>query len=143
METKAVLDRLLDSKSIAIDGKAFEADQIEHLQLDTGEKLYWFHCDENLWLSLDIASEGMMLFQDIDEGLSDEEETVVYGGVDYEFTYEASCKVVDEEGEELDRLTFREYEAGDGMIRMIRYEVSGEFIVSSGTQVVEDAVHPI
>lgn len=140
MEVKKALEALLAEQSIIIDGSTFEPSLIESVLLETGEKTYWVRGEGSVWLSIDEGADEITLFQDLDEDVELNESTLTFGGVDYELSFEGNGKVLDEEGQELDTMSFKEYEAGGTVIRVTASEVTGDSVSAMGQVMTEDAI---
>lgn len=138
MTIPEVLDALQSDVPIVVGDKTFEPRGLDAVTLETGETVYWAHEKNGAWLSIDPASDEIILFEDIDEELEPEDDTVVYGGEDYEFSYEGTANITSDDGEDL-AMNFREYESPDGdIIRITEEATTGDIRVSLGTKLTED-----
>ncbi len=140
MNIKDALARLQEEQAVIVKNLTFEPDTIDHAVLDTGESLYWVRDNSGRWLSIDIASEELTLFEETDEDVDPDDGLVVFRNKDYEFSYEGSGKLVDEDGSELELVTFKDYEVDGEVLRVIVSDVTGDRSVSIGTVVAEDEV---
>lgn len=140
MNMKDVLSHLQDEQAIIVQNVTFEPDTIDHVVLDTGESLYWVRDNSGRWLSIDIASEELMFFEETDEDVEPADGLVVFQNKDYEFSYEGRGNIVDEDGVELEAVTFKDYESGGEIMRVIVFDVTGDRSVSVGTVVAEDEI---
>ena len=143
MTVKKALSELKNGKSILVGGKEVVPEQLEYLKLEDGEEVLWVRTEGNLWLSIDAVSDEVFFFQDLDESLEDGEDSVLYNGSDYEFSSGGSGEMQDEEGEELDKVSFRDYESGSAVIRIVSYEVTGDHISSVGHRVTEEELQAV
>lgn len=99
--------------------------------------MYWVYTKDGMWLSFDPEGEEIILFEDIDEELEPEDDTVVYGGEDYEFSYEGVAKVDDDDGGIT--TNFKDYENGDGdVIRIMEDDSTGEKSYAYGVKITEE-----
>ncbi len=138
MNIGQALKALQRGEPVVVDGKTVHPEQVEQVKLETGEEVFWVRSDGNLWLAIDTASEEVFFFQDLDETLEAGEDTVLYSGTDCELSYEGSGTMYDEDGEEIDQVRFRDYETGDGVIRIVSYEVTGDDVSSVGQRIPEE-----
>jgi hypothetical protein len=137
MKLSAALELVKNDEPIVIRDKTVNPRGVEEVTLETGEQVYWVYTKEGMWLSLDPAGEEILLFEDIDEELEEEDETVVYGGEDYEFSYEGIAKIKDDDGGTA--TSFREFENADGdIIRMMEDEASGDISCAYGIKITEE-----
>lgn len=138
MTISEVLEALKNDSPIVVGDTTFETRGLDVLTLATGESVYWASKRDGTWLSIDPSSEEIIMFEEIEEELEPEDDTVVYGGEDYEFSYEDTATLKNDEGEET-VLRFREFESADGdIIRMTENESTGDVRVSLGTKLTED-----
>ncbi len=138
MTIPEVLDALQSDVPVVVGDKTFEPRGLDEVMLETGEAVYWAHEKNGMWLSIDPASDEIILFEDIDEELEPEDDTVVYGGEDYEFSYEGTATMKSEDGEE-SSMSFREYESPSGdLIRITQEQATGDTRNSLGTKLTED-----
>lgn len=142
MTIKEVLEALKNDCPVVVGDTTFEPRGLDELTLETGEPVYWASKADGMWLSIDPSSDEIVMFEDIEEELEPEDDTVVYGGEDYEFSYEDTATLKSDEGEET-VLRFREFESADGdIIRMTENESTGDIRVSLGTKLTEDDLQP-
>ncbi len=132
MDVNIALEALLKEQAIVINDKTFQPTQVNKVNLSSGEIQYWIRGEENVWLCIDADTEEIRMFEDIDEELEPNDGAVFYGGDDYEFSYEADGKVLDEEDEQIDTVEFKEYESPRGdILRLTEYEVAADVIQSA------------
>ncbi len=145
MNVLDALKALKNEQPIMVKGKTFQPSKIDIIHLSTGETEYWVHGEDHVWLSIDSDSEEVRMFQDIDEDLEPTDDAVSYAGDDYEFSLEGEGKVLDEEGEQLDTVEFREYESSHGeILRLTKFEVSEDMVdVALGFTVTEDDLRKV
>ena len=138
MNIEEALEKILNEEPIIVAGTTFETRQIDEVNLETGEKVFWIKDGGDMWLSLDQDAEEIILFTDIEEEIDGESDVAVYGGDDYEFSYETAGKIKDD-GEELDKISYREFENNEGtVLRVTEYIVGGEVVASVGHKISED-----
>lgn len=142
MTIKEVLSALKRDQAVVVGDTTFEPRGVDDVTLETGETVYWAKKGDGSWLSIDPESEEIILFENIDEELEPEDDTVVYGGEDYEFSYEGTATVVGEEGDET-VYNFREFESPSGeIIRLMENESTGDIVASIGAKLTEDELQP-
>ena len=138
MHVSEAIEQLLADNAIVVVDKTFEPTSIEALRLETGDMMYWVADGGDIWLSLDPDSEEVILFSEIEGEFDASEDTIVYNGEDYEFSYEGEGTVI-EEGEDIDTILFRDFEGPDGRIlRVAEYTVNSEIIAALGRKVPEE-----
>ncbi len=139
MMISEIVAALQADSGIIVRDKTFHVRSLETAVLDTGENVFWAYGDAGMWLSVDPGSEEIMQFEDIDEELEPEDDVVVYGGNDYEFSYEGSAALKDDET--ATTYVFREFENSDGRrIRLTTDEGNGDTTVSFGMVVTEEEI---
>jgi hypothetical protein len=139
MMISEIVAALQAETGIIVRDKTFHVRSVETAILDTGENVFWAYSDAGVWLSVDPGGEEIMQFEDIDEELEPEDDVVVYGGNDYEFSYEGSATLKDDETAAT--YTFREFENSDGRrIRLTTDEGNGDTTVSFGMVVTEEEI---
>lgn len=139
MTIDEILSEVRAKHDVVVRDKTFHPRTLETVILDTGETIYWVYGQDGMWLSLDPGGEEILQFEDINEELEPEDDTVVYGGDDYEFSYEGSATLKDDDTAAM--LTFREYENADGRkIRLTEDEGNGDKTVSFGNIVTEEEI---
>lgn len=137
MNLTEALELLKNDQAIVIRDKTFRPRGVEPIVLETGETVYWVQSREGLWLSFDPAGEEIILFEDIDEELVPEDDIVVYGGQDYEFSYEGTATASAEEGNKV--MSFKEFEAPSGeIIRLMEEEATGDVTAAYGKKLTEE-----
>ena len=139
MTIAEVLSALQNDRPVVVRDKTFSAASLDELKLDTHETVYWAHGREGLWLSIDPGSEEIKLFEEINEELEPEDDTVVYRGDDYEFSYEGTATIKDDDTG--GAMAFREFESADGdIVRITQYEATGDVVISVGTVITEEEI---
>ncbi len=137
MKINEALEHLENDQSVVVRDKTFHPRGVEPILLETGETVYWVHSRDGLWLSLDPAGEEIILFEDVDEEIEPEDEIVVYGGQDYEFSYEGTATMSAEDGGKV--VSFKEYETGSGeIIRLMEEQSTGEMSAAYGKKLTEE-----
>lgn len=138
MNVKDILELLQDDKEVVVAGKTFEPTAFDEVRLETGESIYWVRDGAGVWLSVDPESEEVILFDDIEGDFDPSEDALIYNGEDFEFSYEGDGKFT-EDGEELDKVLFRDYEGPDGrIIRLAESMANNEVTASLGRKVPEE-----
>jgi hypothetical protein len=138
MTITEVVDALKNDQAIVVGDTTFQPRGFDPVRLETGETVYWAVAKSGNWLSIDPAADEIIMFEDIDEELEPEDDTVVYGGQDYEFSYEGSATVKSEDGEDI-TMIFREFESSTGdLIRLTDNENANEKKVSVGSKLTDD-----
>lgn len=139
MTIAEVVSALQNDQLIVVRDKTFKVSTLEEIVLDTGETVFWAHARDGLWLSVDPGSEEIKMFEDIDEELEPEDDTLVYGGDDYEFSYEGSATLKDDEAG--GAITFREYENANGnIVRVTEYEATADVMTAYGNVLTEEEI---
>lgn len=138
MNIATALKKLQADESIVIGDKTFTPDKIDHVQLETGEKVFWISSDEGPWLSIDPESEEVIFFEQIEEEFDGSADSLFYLNDDYEFSYETTARIIDEDGEE-EPVAFREYEENQGkLLRIYENQVTGDVMSSVGKKLTEE-----
>ncbi|HCC83894.1 TPA: hypothetical protein DEP96_03525 [Candidatus Uhrbacteria bacterium] len=138
MTISEVVEALQNDQAIVVGDTTFQPRGFDAVRLETNETIYWAVAKSGNWLSIDPEADEIIMFEDIDEELEPEDDTVVYGGQDYEFSYEGSATMKSEDGEDI-TLTFQEFESSTGyLIRLTDNENAGEKKVSVGSKLTED-----
>ncbi len=139
MTIDEILSQVRAKHDVVVRDKTFHPRSFETVILDTGESIYWVYGQDSMWLSLDPGGEEILQFEDINEELEPEDDVVVYGGDDYEFSYEGSATLKDDDTAAMYR--FREFENANGArIRLTEDEGNGDKRVSFGTVVTEEEI---
>jgi hypothetical protein len=137
MNIHDALELVKNDDAIVVRDKTFHPRGLDQVTLETGETVYWVHSREGLWLSLDPQGEEIILFEDIDEALEPEDEIIVYGGEDYEFSYEGTASTSLDDGGKV--TTFKDYEASSGeIVRLMEEESTGEVTGAYGVKLTEE-----
>ena len=137
MHIAEALEKLQKEEPIVVRDRTFEPRGLDEVILDTGETVYWAHSKDGTWLSIDPEGEEIIFFEDLDEELEPEDEIVVYGGADYEFSYEGKITLLQEDGGTI--LTFREYEGpSTAIVRIMEDEGTGDMTYSYGKKLTEE-----
>jgi len=143
MNVQDALNILMNEEPIVVAGKTFTPESIDEVRLDTGDMVYLVRDGGDLWLSMDPESDEVILFSDVAEEVDASAEVASYAGEDYEFSYEANGKIEDG-GEEIETVTWREFEKDDGTIlRVTELEVGGESYTSIGNKIPEDELQEL
>lgn len=138
MKISQALELMKEDEPVVVRDKTVHPRGVEEVILETGERVYWVYTKEGMWLSLDPQGEEIMLFEDLDEELEPEDDTVVYGGEDYEFSYEGNARIEDEDGEGT-MVMFKEYESADGeVLRIMEDESTGDMSYAYGVKLTEE-----
>ena len=140
MTIQEALDHLQNEQALLVNNFTFEPDTIDHAILTTGDSIYWIRNDSGRWLSVDVASDELILFEDVEEEVEPGEGLVVLRNKDYEFSSEGSGRLVDEEGVELETMSFKDYEAEGEVVRITESDVTGDRTVSIGLVIADDEV---
>ncbi len=141
MTIEDLLQKMKDGEGVVVRDKTFTPRTFDVLQLETGEKMYLMRDETHAWLSIDEESEEVMLFNEVEAEIDLMQESVFHAGDDYELTFEAVAKVIDEDGVEEDTVTFKDYARGDGQVlRALEYEVNSEIITLLGWTVSEEEI---
>lgn len=145
MNVEKALSVLLELQPIAVNGRTITPASIEKVHMATGENQYWVRGDDSVWLSVDVDSDEVILFEDIDDELEPVDDVVPYGGEDFELSVEQSGKVLDDDDEQLDVVVFNDYESKRGqIIRLTEYEVSEDKVdVAIGQVVTEEELQKV
>jgi hypothetical protein len=136
MTIKEALECLQQEQPIIVSGKTFEPHRIDEALLETGETLSWVYGKDGVWLSIDPESEEIVLFEDLHEDIEAEDEVVVYGGEDYEFSYEARVTILLEDGGTI--INYKEYEGPRAVIRLMQDETTSDVTCSYGIKLTEE-----
>ena len=137
MKLSAALELVQNDQPIVIRDKTFLPRGIEEARLETGELVYWVFTKDGMWLSFDPEGEEILLFEDINEELEPEDDTVVYQGEDYKFSYEGVAKVDDADGGTT--TNFKEYQNADGdIVRIMEDESTGDKSFAFGVKITEE-----
>lgn len=136
MTIAEALQELQEEKAIVVRDRTFEPQGVDEIVLESGESVFWAHSKDGTWLSLDPEGEEVILFEDIDEELEPEDDIVVYGGQDYEFSYESKITLLTDDGGTI--MMMREFEGPTAIIRLIEDESTGDTQASYGRKVNEE-----
>lgn len=136
MTIAEALKKIQSEESIIVRDKTFEPEGLDEIVLESGETVFWVHTKDGTWLSLDPEGEEIILFEDIDEELEPEDDIVVYGGQDYEFSYESKVTLLTDDGGTI--MMMREFEGPSAIIRLIEDESTGDITASYGRKVNEE-----
>lgn len=138
MRVQEILEVINKFDPVVVAGKTFEPVTIDQVILESGEIVFWAHDSDGRWLSIDPESEEVIAFTDVEEEVGNSKDVVLYAGDEYEFSYESSARIRDEDGEE-ELVSWREFEAMNGSIlRVMSFEVTGDKVVSMGEKVAEE-----
>ncbi len=137
MHIAEALELLQKEEPIVVRDTTFEPRGVDEVILDTGETVYWTRAKDGTWLSIDPEGEEIILFEDLDEVLEPEDEIVVYGGSDYEFSYEGKVTILQEDGGMM--MTFKEFEGpSSAIIRIMEDEGTGTVTCTYGKKLTEE-----
>ncbi len=115
------------------------------MKLEGGLSNYWFFDGERMFLAVDPEAEEIIIFSPVESQIEKDDDIVVEGGKDHEFSYEDHGTVDEVEGDapfdQGDELSFTDYEADDGSrIRIITNDYNGEEKIFSGQVVTDDDI---
>lgn len=130
------LKKVQEEQAIVVRDKTFEPTRADEIVLESGETVFWVRAKDGTWLSLDPEGEEVIQFEDIDEELEPEDEIVVYGGQDYEFSYESKVTLLTDDGGTI--MMMREFEGPAAIIRLIEDESTGDTTASYGRKINEE-----
>lgn len=136
MTIAEALSRVQQEQPIVVRDKTFEPTRADEIVLESGETVFWVRAKDGTWLSLDQEGEEVIQFEDIDEELEPEDEIVVYGGQDYEFSYESKITLLTDDGGTM--MMMREFEGPSAIIRLIEDESTGDTTASYGRKINEE-----
>lgn len=137
MNIPEALELLKNDEPIVVRDMTFSPRGVDEVTLDTGESVFWVRGSEGMWLSIDPEGEEVWLFEDLEEEFEPEDDTVVYGGEDHEFSYEAKATILEEDGGTI--LSFKDYEGPTGkIVRIMEDESTGDLSFAYGMQITEE-----
>ncbi len=136
MTIAEALQKVQQEQSIIVRDKTFEPTRADEIVLESGETVFWVRAKDGTWLSLDPEGEEVIQFEDIDEEMEPEDDIVVYGGQDYEFSYESKVTLLTDDGGTI--MMMREFEGPSAIIRLIVDESTGDITASYGRKVNEE-----
>ncbi len=136
MTIAEALKRVQQEQPIIVRDKTFEPTRADEIVLESGETVFWVRAKDGTWLSLDQEGEEVIQFEDIDEEMEPEDDIVVYGGQDYEFSYESKVTLLTDDGGTI--MMMREFEGPSAIIRLIVDESTGDTTASYGRKVNEE-----
>lgn len=136
MTIAEALKKVQEEQSIIVRDKTFEPTRADEIVLESGETVFWVRAKDGTWLSLDPEGEEVIQFEDIDEEMEPEDDIVVYGGQDYEFSYESKVTLLTDDGGTI--MMMREFEGPSAIIRLIVDESTGDTTASYGRKVNEE-----
>ncbi len=136
MIIEEALQTLQEERPIVVRDKTFEPQGCDEIVLESGESVFWVRGKDGMWLSLDPEGEEVLLFEDIDEDLEPEDDMLVYGGQDYEFSYESKITLLTDDGGTI--MMMREFEGPSAIIRLIEDESTGDISAAYGRKVTEE-----
>lgn len=136
MTIAEALSKVQQEQSIIVRDKTFEPTRADEIVLESGETVFWVRAKDGTWLSLDPEGEEVIQFEDIDEEMEPEDDIVVYGGQDYEFSYESKVTLLTDDGGTI--MMMREFEGPSAIIRLIVDESTGDTTASYGRKVNEE-----
>ncbi len=142
MTISDLLSQLQDDQSVLIDGRTFEPKTIDEVELQTGEMVYWVR-DNDHWLSIDEEAEEVILFEDIEEDIEMDTDTLIYRGDDFELSQESEGMLMDGV-QQLDSVTYRDFENADGEIfRIIQEGMSSDLYFAFGRKLTEEQLQDL
>lgn len=136
MTIAEALRKVQQEQSIIVRDKTFEPTRADEIVLESGETVFWVRAKDGTWLSLDPEGEEVIQFEDIDEEMEPEDDILVYGGQDYEFSYESKVTLLTDDGGTI--MMMREFEGPSAIIRLIVDESTGDTTASYGRKVNEE-----
>ncbi|MFH1711781.1 MAG: hypothetical protein ABH846_00910 [Patescibacteria group bacterium] len=143
MNVNELLELIKKEQPVIVRDKTIQPNKVDEVRMETGESIYWVYTIDELWLSIDLVSEEVILFHDIEEEFDASEESLFYANDDYEFTFETSARIIDEDGEE-EPINFRDYEESEGkVLRIYENEVSGDVACSVGDKITEEELQEV
>jgi len=115
------------------------------VQLEGGPTTYWLFSGSDLLLSLNPEADELFLFRRTEGEVEKDDDMVVEGGKDYEFSYEDRGAITSSEGlmvyNEGEVLEFADYESDDGSrVRLVTNTYDGEEEAFVGQVITEDDV---
>lgn len=142
------IDQLLTAKlgaEYTVHNEPFSYAGRATVTLDGGDVREWFYDADSRLLAVSPGDEEIIYFELVEEEVEPQGDTVLYGGKEYEFSYEDSGSVSAVDGsadvEEEDRLSFSEYVSEDGQrLRVVTSENRGETATYLGDTVVEEDI---
>lgn len=144
MTIEETIELLKNGESITIGDKQFDPISFDEIRLISGEMLYFAEDDnQGVLLSIDQDSDEIIMFQKIEDDLEVEDETIVYGGSDYELSLESEGNIIVDDNE-IESISFKDFENGSGdKIRLVEYGAGGDIRGWSGSIVIEDELKEI
>jgi hypothetical protein len=131
--------------AVRISNKPFIHVGHTQIDLDDGQTIRWLYDDEGSMLSVSREDEEIIFFNELDEEIEPEDDTISFGTKEFEFSFEDMGTIVNVEGEavgeEDDRYIYSDYQAADGeLLRLVSNETTGEKMAYKGKYVSEDDV---
>ncbi|HBK35018.1 hypothetical protein A2239_04350 [Candidatus Uhrbacteria bacterium RIFOXYA2_FULL_40_9] len=113
--------------------------------LDGGDERYWLIDEEGGMLSLAPEDDEIILFGPVDEILEPQEEVILHGNKEYEFSYEDTGISKEVAGEVMaeadDHFQFSDYESTDGrIVRIVENQNTGEISRYEGQMISEEDI---
>jgi len=142
MTISDLLANLQDDQAVVVDGKTFDPNSIDEVELQTGEMVYWIR-EGDTWLSIDEEAEEVILFQDIEEDIEMDSDALIYRGEDFELSIEVAGMLVDD-GQQLDTVKYRDFENADGEVfRIIQEGMSSDLYFAFGRKLAEEQLQEL
>lgn len=142
MTISDLLALLQDDQAVVVDGKTFDPNSIDEVELQTGEMVFWVR-EGDTWLSIDEEAEEVILFQDIEEDIEMDADALIYRGEDFELSIEVSGMLVDG-GQQLDTVKYRDFENADGEVfRIIQEGMSSDLYFAFGRKLAEEQLQEV
>ena len=136
MTIAEALKKVQEEQPIIVRDTTFVPQRVDEVVLESGETVFWVHANNGTWLSLDPEGEEVIHFENLDEEMEPEDDIVVYGGQDYEFSYESKITLLTDDGGTM--MMMREFEGPSAIIRLIQDESTGDTSASYGRKVNEE-----
>jgi hypothetical protein len=141
MNAAQVLKIFQKGSPIVVAGKTVDPKHLDKILLKSGDVMYWVRDGSDRWISIDIGSDEIIFFTDLDEHLDPSEDLLIYQGDEYSFTFEGSAAVIDEDEEEGDQVDFKDFEHDRGeILRIMEYVVTGDVLTALGKKVPEEEI---
>jgi hypothetical protein len=142
MTIRDIIVRVEDGDSVALADTTFDPKTVDVFRLTTGDDLYLVQDESQRWMTLDEGSEEVILFDIIEDAIDPNLDLQTYNGDDFEFSSEGEGALM-EDGEEADKMMFRDFEADGQIIRVIEYIVTGEVLSLFGRIIPEDEIQEV
>lgn len=137
-----IIEKVEEGESIALADTTFDPKTVDVFRLTTGDDLYLVQDESQRWMTIDEGAEEVILFDVIEDAVDPGQDIQTYNGDDFEFSSEGEG-ILMEDGEEADRVMFRDFEADGRIIRVIEYVVTGEVLSLFGRVIPEDEINEL